>query len=505
VKSAFRAADVQPVHGDMDIFVDLSDDIMIRADRNGQLCTVNRAFYERLGHSGPEIATLNILDLVMADDRAHVRNIFLSLMRDETAVYDRVVFEARVMGADGRLRWFDWRLKRTGETVFILCRDLTQVKENESNLIRHQQQLSEAEAIAHMGYWRWVVGAQDIIWSDEIYRIFGVERGAFTPTLDGINSVLHRRDMGRIMQAFQRAMIEQNSYEMDFRITRPDGDIRFIRCEGRCELDDNGEVIALFGIMQDMTEHTRRERELREAKEATERAYAAKSTFLANMSHELRTPLNAIIGFSEMMQRQLLGPIGTERYLEYIDGIRQSGEHLLDLISDILDMSKIEAGKYSLDLDEMNVAKTTRLAVNMVESRARDACVDLSLEMITDDLVIRADRRAILQMTLNLLSNAIKFTEPGGTVRVILRDQGDTVILRVADTGIGIPANMLHVITRPFEQAANHYTRAHEGSGLGLAITKELSELHGGNLSIESEVGRGTTVTITLPKTAKTV
>jgi len=312
--------------------------------------------------------------------------------------------------------------------------------------------------------------------------------------------------MGRIMQAFQRALIEQNTYEMDFRVTRPDGETRYIRCEGRCEQDENGEVIALFGIMQDMTEHTRRERELREAKESAERAYAAKSQFLANMSHELRTPLNAIIGFSEMMQRQLLGPIGTERYLDYIDGIRQSGEHLLDLISDILDMSKIEAGKYHLDVEEMNITKTTRLAVNMVEARARDACVDLTLDEIRDDLVITADRRAVLQMTLNLLSNAVKFTEPGGSVRVSLKsDDNDHVILRVADTGIGIPANMLHVIARPFEQAANHYTRSHEGSGLGLAITKELAEMHGGHLHIESEVGKGTTVTITLPFKARVI
>src|SRR5690606_36209740 len=121
----------------------------------------------------------------------------------------------------------------------------------------------------------------------------------------------------------------------------PSGEIRYIRCQGRCELDHEDRVTSLFGIMQDITERTLYERELYEAKEAAERAYAAKSQFLANMSHELRTPLNAIIGFSEMMQRQLLGPIGTERYLDYITGIRESGEHLLDLISDILDMSKI--------------------------------------------------------------------------------------------------------------------------------------------------------------------
>lgn len=501
-KEAFRNADPQAGRSDVHLFLDLSDDIMIRADRNGHLHTANRAFYEHLGYKVGQLADLNLIDMIAPDDRANVRTIFLSLMRGDN-LYDRVVFEARVTGADNCVHWMDWRMKRSGETVFILCRDLTQSKEHEARLIRHQQQLSEAEAIAHMGYWRWVVGSRDIVWSDEIYRIFGVTRENFHPTMDTINAVLHRRDVGRMVQAFQRAMIEQNSYDMEFRITRPDGEVRYIRCEGRCEQDETGDVIALFGIMQDMTEHTRRERELREAKDQAERAYATKSQFLANMSHELRTPLNAIIGFSEMMQRQLLGPIGTERYLEYIDGIRQSGEHLLDLISDILDMSKIEAGKYHLDIENVNVAKITRLAVHMVEGRAKEACVEVSANDFGDDMPITADRRAVLQMTLNLLSNSIKFTEPGGSVRVTLTPHDDYVTLQVADTGIGIPANMLQDITKPFEQAANHYTRSHEGSGLGLAITKELVEMHGGRLDLQSKVGVGTTVTITLPRTAK--
>src|SRR5690606_20182156 len=158
---------------------------------------------------------------------------------------------------------------------------------------------------------------EDIVFSDEIYNIFGVDKKTFVPTLDNVNAMLHRRDVGRLMQAFQRAIIEQNNYDMDFRIIRPDDEIRYIRCEGKCELDEDGDVIALFGIMQDMTERTLYERQLKEAKDSAERAYAAKTQFLANMSHELRTPLNAIIGFSEMMQRQLLGPIGTEKYIDY--------------------------------------------------------------------------------------------------------------------------------------------------------------------------------------------
>lgn len=498
VRDIFNATEQAAIARDTATFMDLSDDIMIRGDRNGMFQSVNAAFFIKLGYNPAQMQTMNMIDIIAPDDRATVRSIFLSLMRGDIP-YERVAFEARVTGVNGTTHWMDWRLKRHDETVFILCRDLTAFKTHETTLLRQQRQLSEAEAIAHMGYWHWKVGEQTITWSNEIYRIFGVRAADFSPTMDNINHALHRRDVGRIMQAFQRALIEQNSYDMDFRITRPNGDIRHIRCEGRCEKDDNGEVVALFGIMQDMTERMQTEQELRQAKDAAERAYAAKSQFLANMSHELRTPLNAIIGFSEMMQRQLLGPIGTERYLEYIDGIRQSGEHLLDLIADILDMSKIEAGKYTLDLDTLNLAKVTRLAAHMVEGRAREACVDLTTNEFADDIPIMADRRAILQMLLNLLSNSIKFTEPGGSVRLTLETQDNYIVLKVVDTGIGIPANMLHAITKPFEQAANHYTRSHEGSGLGLAITKELVELHGGKLEIQSEVGKGTSVTVVLP------
>ena len=315
-----------------------------------------------------------------------------------------------------------------------------------------------------------------------------------------MNQMVHKRDIDRVNQAFQRAVIEQNDYDMEFRIQPPQGDIRYIRCEGRCAVDAQGEVVALYGIMQDMTERMLYERELKEAKDAAERAYAAKSQFLANMSHELRTPLNAIIGFSEMIQRQLLGPIGTPQYMEYIQGIRESGEHLLDLINDILDMSKIEAGKYELALEELQVDKLTRLALHMMEGRAMESGITLSLMgTVNEDLRIVADRRAFLQIMLNLLSNAIKFTREKGLVSVECTERPDSIVLKVVDTGIGIPANKLASITRPFEQVSTDYAREHQGSGLGLAITKELVEIHGGTLQIESTLDVGTTVTIRLP------
>lgn len=486
------------------IFMDMSHDLMLLMTRDGRMISSNRTFRDILGYSEKALRQMAFLDLIYPDDRGLVRSQLKNLAETGAAGEDGLIaFDCRVIGQDEKIHWLECRQKRQGANIFSVCRDLTEIRAHEAALLTHQEQLSEAQEIGRMGHWRWRVGDERIVWSDQIYRIFGLNRDRFEPTLDAVNACLHRRDRGRMAQAFQRAMIEQKDYEMEFRIIRPDGQARFILLQGRCEMDGEGDVASLFGIMQDITERTQHEHELREAKEAAERAYAAKSQFLANMSHELRTPLNAIIGFSEMMQRQLLGPIGTEKYLDYICGIRESGEHLLDLITDILDMSRIEAGKYELDTEEFDLLKVLRLAAHMIEGRALDAQVKI-LSAIPEDgeAKIVADRRAVTQMVLNLLSNAVKFTEPGGEVRIDYSQSGDGITFRVSDTGIGIPANKLKYVCRPFEQAANHFTRNHEGSGLGLAITKDLAELHGGSIQIESAVGVGTRVTIALPRDA---
>lgn len=459
-------------------FLEMSGDIAIIADADG---TIEKAIGIEAGG--------NFTAIFPPAERAAAKE----------ALQSTKPFTAQVNG-----RWIEWSLQERDGKIFCLGRDITENKAREEKHARRQRQLVEAESIGHMGHWYWKVGADSIEWSDEIYRIFGLTRENYTPTLHHLDQMVYRRDIGRVVQAFQRAIIEKNDYDMEFRIKRPDGEIRFIHCEGRCEKDADGEVVALFGIMQDMTQRMLYERELHEAKDAAERAYAAKTQFLANMSHELRTPLNAIIGFSEMMQRQLLGPIGTAKYLEYVAGIRQSGEHLLDLISDILDMSKIEAGKYDLSLEEVDVAKTVRLAIHMMQGRAEEAKIAIHADQIPEaGPEIVADRRAVMQILLNLLSNAVKFTKEYGEVRIECAAQGDYVALKVRDNGIGIPANKLASITRPFEQVSSSYSRDHQGSGLGLAITKELVEMHGGTLLIESQVGKGTTVTVKLPKKAK--
>jgi two-component system, cell cycle sensor histidine kinase PleC len=236
-----------------------------------------------------------------------------------------------------------------------------------------------------------------------------------------------------------------------------------------------------------------------EAKVRAERASQAKGSFLANMSHELRTPLNHINGFSEMMAGEIYGPLGDPRYKEYAEAIHQSGEHLHDMINDILDMSKIEAGKLQLAPRVIDGSDAVDAAVRLIRRRAADRQISLVFDPDDDLPDINGDHRAIKQMTLNLLTNAIKFTDPGGEVRVTVRVEGQWLAIRVTDTGVGIPIEDLPRLGQPFEQSKSSEGRNTQGTGLGLALTKSFAEMHGGHLTIESTVGVGTMVSIHLP------
>ena len=241
------------------------------------------------------------------------------------------------------------------------------------------------------------------------------------------------------------------------------------------------------------------------ASETAESASRAKSEFLANMSHELRTPLNAIIGFSEMMQREMFGPLGDRRYKEYSGDILSSGQHLLALINDILDMSKIEAGKLTLRPEPLDLIEIVEDVIRLVRTRAEAGGLTLAVE-IPALPTVEADYRALKQILLNLLSNAVKFTPRGGRVEITAAEGPDRrVRISVRDTGIGIAEADLSRLARPFEQIESQHSKTQQGTGLGLALTKSLVERHGGALDIESQSGVGTTVSFSLATSAADV
>ncbi|MBB6466874.1 two-component system cell cycle sensor histidine kinase PleC [Aminobacter lissarensis] len=232
--------------------------------------------------------------------------------------------------------------------------------------------------------------------------------------------------------------------------------------------------------------------------ERAEAANRAKSEFLANMSHELRTPLNAVIGFSELMEGRLFGPMGSPRYEEYARDINSSGKYLLGVINDILDMSKIEAGQFSMDREEIDLCPLIRETVRVVSLQAAQKSITVETQ-IADSMTLFADRRAVKQIVINLLSNAVKFTGEGGRISVRARNASGALTLSIEDNGCGIPKDALGKLGRPFEQVQNQFSKNHAGSGLGLAISRSLAELHGGALKIRSTEGVGTIVSVRIP------
>jgi two-component system cell cycle sensor histidine kinase PleC len=232
--------------------------------------------------------------------------------------------------------------------------------------------------------------------------------------------------------------------------------------------------------------------------ERAEAASRAKSEFLANMSHELRTPLNAIIGFSELMQSKLFGSLGSEKYEEYVRDIHGSGTYLLGVINDILDMSKIEAGQFSMEREEIDLCPLIRETVRVISLQAAQKSITVETR-IDDSMRLYADRRAIKQIAINLLSNAVKFTGQGGRITVRARKVGNAMMLTIEDNGCGIPKQALQKLGRPFEQVQNQFSKTHTGSGLGLAISRSLAQLHGGALKIKSAEGAGTIVSVRIP------
>jgi two-component system cell cycle sensor histidine kinase PleC len=235
-----------------------------------------------------------------------------------------------------------------------------------------------------------------------------------------------------------------------------------------------------------------------EQKTHAEEASRAKSEFLANMSHELRTPLNAIIGFSEILKDGHFGPLGVTKYGEYARDIHDSGHFLLSVIDDILDMSRIEAGRLKLDPRPTRLDDTLEETMRVISKMAEDKAIIIEAE-VPQDMALVADRRAVKQIALNLLSNAVKFTPRGGMISVRARKARGVIAIAIEDTGIGIPRLAIDKLGKPFEQVQSQFSKNHKGSGLGLAIAKSLAEMHGGSLRIRSTVGRGTTVVVRLP------
>ncbi|WP_158045894.1 PAS domain S-box protein [Skermanella pratensis] len=287
--------------------------------------------------------------------------------------------------------------------------DITAERNSADALRTRERELSEAQRIARTGDWLWHVGGRRVEWSDETYRIFGVDRRSYVPDFENVFSFIHPDERDAVIGRVTRSVAEKSRSAMEFRISRPDGEERHVWAQWQFSRDESGEVAQVFGVCRDITEQKKTEEMLRAAKDAAEAASRAKSEFLASMSHELRTPLNAIMGFSEVLKEQILGPL-SERYRDYASDIHRSGQHLLDLISDLLNMARIEARQMEFQEESIPLSEIVDEAFRLTRLSPGEAQQTVTKALPDPMPVLRADRRALKQVLINLLGNAAKFT-----------------------------------------------------------------------------------------------
>lgn len=335
--------------------------------------------------------------------------------------------------------------------------------------------------------------------SQGIQELFGVEAEAVMARATSLLTKIHPDDRRALRNAVRNSAPGLSPVELELRVPNAVGAVRRVQSIARPRERDSGDIV-WDGIFLDVTERHYALMALRAAKDEAELANRIKSEFLASMSHEIRTPLNAIMGFSEVMEKQIFGPVGEPRYQEYSADIHASGAHLLSLIEDILDLSKLEAGKMDLKEDEVDVASVIDSSLSLLKRRAEDGEIELAVRIAKTLPALRGDERRIRQILFNLVSNASKFTPDGGKIS-ISATVGATTGLRihVQDTGVGIRPEDITTVMTPFGQVHDTDAPDDSGTGLGLPLAKSLVERHDGKLNLKSEPGKGTRVTVEFP------
>jgi cell cycle sensor histidine kinase DivJ len=327
---------------------------------------------------------------------------------------------------------------------------------------------------------------------------------------DGLFERVHVADRPAYLTALSQCLANNAPTAVELRVRHAGGieTARYVWAEMHCRPMRGAhgaglERLSIVAVTRNISDRKNQEAELVRTRDEADSANRIKTQFLANMSHELRTPLNSIMGFSEILNRELFGSLGEGRYRDYAHLIHESGEHLLNVVNDILDISKIETGKFKIVKEPVDLASLVESCCDVMRHTAEQKQLTLMVEVAPVLPALAADRRACKQMLLNVISNAIKFTNPGGSVRVSARALNGTVEIAVTDNGVGIAAAELPKLGNPFVQASNSRDASCEGAGLGLSVVKGLAKLHGGKLELRSTLGKGTTATITLPLTGR--
>ncbi|HEY5603265.1 MAG TPA: ATP-binding protein, partial [Gammaproteobacteria bacterium] len=506
--------------------MDSLDYPMYLVDLGDNLVRANKAFYRQVGKTAQECVGKDVRTLIhlKGEDqpcpgclaRLQRRDAFFTKEADDphNALGKPIEVTIKVIRAENN------------EPIGIVqsIRDVSHLKATENALRKSQALLKEAQHIGHMGNWEWNIKTNGVEWSDETCHIFGFDRETAQPSFEQFIDRIHPDDRADVSQAISKAINNKEPYQTEHRIVLDNGVERIISERGRVFYNDNDEPVRMVGVCQDITDYRRAEVLLKEHKENLEelvkqrtlelanardeaqQANRAKSAFLATMSHELRTPLNAIIGYSEihLEDAQHKRQADPKELHGDLEKIKQSGQYLLTLVSDILDLSKIEADKLELQATTINMPQFIHGLTVIVEPGIRKNNNQFIVTMPDDIGEIQGDVLRIRQMLINLLSNAGKFTRNGTVSLNIARKKANSldteyIEFTVADTGIGIPRQDLEQLFKPFSKSRPTVVASNQGTGLGLAITKRLCQIMRGDISVTSTQGKGSSFVVRIP------
>ena len=476
--------------------LDNSPTVIFLKDLEGRYLVINRQFEQRWGvrqesvhgRTDHELWPAEIADMVRANDLKVIEE--GRSIEVEEVILDRTYLSAK------------FPLRDPGGDIYAVggvATDITDRKRADDALRRERRQLAEAQAVAKLGSWEWDLTTGVSEWSDEQCRIYGLQPGTPVPDAEAVMLYVHPNDRERVTAKMRGLLVDPQPVDIEFRLQLDNGASPFVSVHANVITDDDGRPVKLAGSTQDVTEQRAFEHELTRARDQALAATHLKSQFLANMSHEIRTPMNGLIGMTELMLDTEL----SAEQREYAELARSSGETLVALVNDVLDLSKIEAGKLELDSADFRLGEAVEDVSALMSTRAREKGLQLST-LIENDVpaVVRGDELRVRQVLSNLVSNAVKFTNAGEVrvhiSRVESRDDAATVRFEVSDTGIGIEPGQLARLFESFEQADPSMTREYGGTGLGLTIARQLTEMMDGQIEAASTPGEGSTFGVTI-------
>ncbi|TRX36987.1 response regulator [Flavobacterium sp. ZT3R18] len=473
-----------------EFFVNESPDLVCIADFDCYFKVVNPAFARVLGYSKEELLSKPFIDFVHPEDLEKTKAEVQFLTYNNPSVD----FENRYITKSGGVVYLQWKanLNVSNNLIYAIARDITETRKTQKKLLSSERSLNEAQKIAKIGSWDFNLMTQELNWSNELYKIFEIQNKPNNPNLYAEYLSRFTPEDAELLNVNVANTIANNiPYEMEHQIVLDNEKTKWVFCTGVPIVDDTNTVIALKGVVQDITQKKQIDETIK-AKEKAEAANKAKSDFLANMSHEIRTPLNGIVGFTDLLLKMNFD----KDQLEYLNMVNESANTLMDIINNILDFSKIEAGKLELDFEEIDLHELSHQIINLFKYEANYKKIDLIINIDTKvPQYIIGDSIRLKQIVLNLLSNAMKFTFFGHVrlnVNLVEEKDGFSKIkFSVKDTGIGIKTKNQKKIFQSFVQADSTTTRKYGGTGLGLAISNQLLGLKNSELKLKSTFGEG--------------